>query len=213
MQQMVVNNRGEVGILEVVAVDGKTFFDLLLDKIIDDGIGLTATRRSQYGDRTKRIHHVYPSPVPFLAIIESGRQIDRVLVFQEPCLLHKGLVLLIEDILHQVVLQESAHIESRHQQTNIAYGYRKSIENRIRLYGQRQGEYPPIEEEKDKAGAHECPYLRPSDMLLFHALCTQTGKPHQYQRKELGVKHISEQPRRAVEIHQYPVHHTDIHAP
>ena len=38
MQQMVVNNRGEVGILEVVAVDGKTFFDLLLDKIIDDGI-------------------------------------------------------------------------------------------------------------------------------------------------------------------------------
>lgn len=40
MQQMVVNNRGEVGILEVVAVDGKTFFDLLLDKIIDDGIDL-----------------------------------------------------------------------------------------------------------------------------------------------------------------------------
>ena len=26
---------------------------------------------------------------------------------------------------------------------------------------------------------------------VFHALCTQTGKPHQYQRKELGVKHIS----------------------
>ena len=46
MQQMVVNNRGEVGILEVVAVDGKTFFNLLFDEIIDDGIGLTATRCS-----------------------------------------------------------------------------------------------------------------------------------------------------------------------
>ena len=191
MQQMVVNNRGEVGILEVVTVDGKSFLDLLFDEIIDDSIRLTATRRSQYGDSSERIDHVYPAPVPFLAVIESGRQIDRVLVFQKSCFLHKGFVLLIEDILHQVVLQESAHIESRHQQTNIAYGYRKSIESRVRLYGQRQGEYPPIEEEKDKAGAHECPYLRPSDMLLFHTLCTQTGKPHQYQRKELGVKHIS----------------------
>ncbi len=32
---MVVNNRGEVGILEVVAVDGKTFFNLLFDEIIN----------------------------------------------------------------------------------------------------------------------------------------------------------------------------------
>ena len=46
MQQMIVHNRGEVGIFEVVAVDGKTFFDLLLDEIIDDGIGLTAARCS-----------------------------------------------------------------------------------------------------------------------------------------------------------------------
>ena len=45
MQQMVVNNRGEVGILEVVAVDGKTFFDLLLDKIIDDGIVYVVKRK------------------------------------------------------------------------------------------------------------------------------------------------------------------------
>ena len=191
MPQMVVNNRGEVGILEVVAVDGKTFLNLLLDKIIDDGIGLTATRRSQYGDRTERIDHVYPAPVPFLAIIESGRQIDRILVLQKPCLLHKGFILLIEDILHQVVLQESAHIESRHQQTHIPDGHRKGVESCIGFNGQRQGEYPPIEEEKDKADAHECPYFRPRDMLLFHALCTQAGKPHQYQCKELGVKHIS----------------------
>ena len=174
MQQVIVHNRREVGIFEVVTVDGKPLLNLLLDEIVDDSIGLTAARRSQDGDRTERIHHVYPPLVPFLAVIESGRQIDRVLVFQKPCLLHKGFVLLIEDILHQVVLQEAAHVESRHQQTNIAYGYRKSIESRIRLYGQWQGKYPPIEEEKDKAGAHECPYLRPSDMLLFHTFRTQT---------------------------------------
>ena len=50
-------------------------------------------------------------------------------------------------------------------------------------------------------------------MLLFHAFRTQTGKPHQYQCKEFGVEHIAKQPRRAVEVHQYPIHHTDIHAP
>ena len=42
MQQMIVHNRGEVWILEVVAVDGKSFLNLLFDEIIDDGIGLTA---------------------------------------------------------------------------------------------------------------------------------------------------------------------------
>ena len=82
MQQMVVHYRGEVGILEVITVDGKTFLNLLLDEIIDDGIGLTAARRSQDGDRTKRIDDIYPAPVPFLTIIEPGRKIDRVLVFQ-----------------------------------------------------------------------------------------------------------------------------------
>ena len=46
------------------------------------------------------------------------------------------------------------------------------VESRIGFNGQRQGEYPPIEEEKDKADAHECPYFRPRDMLLFHTFRT-----------------------------------------
>ena len=106
-----------------------------IDEIIDNGIGLTATRCPQDGYCTEGIDDVYPAPVPFLVIIESGRQIDRVLVFQKPCLLHKGFVLLIEDILHQVVLQEAAHIESRHQQTYIPYGYRKGVESCIGFNG------------------------------------------------------------------------------
>lgn len=40
MQQVIINNCREVGILEVVAVDGKPFLNLLLDEIIDDGIGI-----------------------------------------------------------------------------------------------------------------------------------------------------------------------------
>lgn len=92
-------------------------------------------------------------------------------------------------------------------------GYRKGVESRIGFNGQRQGKYPPIKEEKDKADAHEYHYFRPCDMLLFHTLCTQTGKPHQHQRKEFGVEHIAKQSRRAVEVHQNPVHHTDIHTP
>ena len=134
---MVVNNRREVRIFEVVAVDGKSFLDLLFDEIIDDGIGLTATRSPQYGDRTERIDHVYPSFIPLLVVIETGRQIDRILVFQKPCFLHKGFVLLIEDIFHQVVLQQTAHVESCHQQAHISYGYRKGIESCIGFNGQR----------------------------------------------------------------------------
>ena len=79
---MIIHNRGKVGILEVVTVDGKSLFDLLFDEIIDDGIGLTTTRCPQYGDRTERIDYVYPTLVPSLAVIESGREIDRVLVLQ-----------------------------------------------------------------------------------------------------------------------------------
>src|SRR3712207_8722418 len=44
-----------------------------LDEIVDDGIGLTAARCPQNGYRTERIDHVYPALVPFLSIIETGR--------------------------------------------------------------------------------------------------------------------------------------------
>ena len=109
MQQVIINNCREVGILEVVAVDGKPFLNLLLDEIIDDGIGLTAARRSQYGDRTERIHHVYPA-FPFLSPVpEFGRQVNGILVFHKAGFLHERFILGIENVLQQIVLQQTAN--------------------------------------------------------------------------------------------------------
>jgi len=63
MQQMVVNNRGEVGILEVVAVDGKTFFDLLLDEIIE--ILEVSTKFWQQNKAELNKIGYYTSPMPW----------------------------------------------------------------------------------------------------------------------------------------------------
>ena len=120
VHHMVVGNHREVGKLEVIDIHGVPLLDLLLDEVVYNSIGLTATRCTEDDGCTERIHDIYPAFVPLLFIVEPCGQIDRVVICQKPCFLHKTLVLVVEDIFHQVVLQESAHPKSSHQQTDIA---------------------------------------------------------------------------------------------
>ena len=64
-------------------------------------------------------------------IVKTCRQIDRILVHHEFGLLHETLVLIIEDIFHEVVFQEPANPESSHQQADITRCHCKNVQRGI----------------------------------------------------------------------------------
>ena len=108
---MVVSNHREVGKLEIVHILRIPLFNLLLDEGVYHGVGFSAARSTQYDGRTKRIYHVNPTVVPLLPVIETGGQVDGILVFKQACFLHERFVLLIEHIVHEVVFQQAAHVK------------------------------------------------------------------------------------------------------
>ena len=120
VQKMVVGNHGEVGKLEVVHIHRVTLLYLLLDEIVHHGIRLAAARRAQHDGGAEGINHVDPAPVPTLAVVEACGQVHGIVVLQQPCLLHETLVFRVEHILHQIVLQQTAHPQPAHQQAYVA---------------------------------------------------------------------------------------------
>ena len=69
--------------------------------------------------------------------------------FHQSGFLHKALVLRVEHIIHQVVLQQSAHPYATHQQADIANGEREDIERSCSNFSYGQYQQPPVEKEKD----------------------------------------------------------------
>ena len=48
LKQMIVSNLGKVGKLVIIDIHGKAFFNLLLDIVVHDGVGLTRTRCAEH---------------------------------------------------------------------------------------------------------------------------------------------------------------------
>ena len=100
VKQMIVSDFRQIGKLIIITVERKTFLDLLFYVTVYHRIRLAAARCSQYKAGTERVHDIYPAIIPFLLIVEPGRQIYRILVLDKPCFLHETLVLCIKDIIH-----------------------------------------------------------------------------------------------------------------
>ena len=71
--QVVVGDDGEVVELEVVDIHRKSLLDLLLDELIDYGIGFSRTGRSQHDRRAEGIDDVDPTRMPLSFVIEQRR--------------------------------------------------------------------------------------------------------------------------------------------
>ena len=213
VNQMVVGNHREVGKLEVVNILTESLFNLLLDERVYYGIGFSRTRRAEYDGCTERIHDIDPAVIPFFLVIETGGQINGIFIGEQVRFLLETFVLVVENIVHEVVLQQAAYVQPRHQEADIADRHRENIDSGIRLYAQWQRQYPPIQEKEHKPHAHERPDFRPCDFFLLHARRTQTGQSEQQDGEQFGVNDTAEQPRRAVEVHQDFIHHADVHAP
>ena len=101
-------NGGKVWVLVVVAVERIALLNLLLDEVVHHGIRLAAAWCTEYDSGTKRVDYVNPTSVPFLLVVETCWKVDGILVLHQPCFLLKALVFVVENVLHQMVLQKSA---------------------------------------------------------------------------------------------------------
>ena len=173
VHQVVVSDGGKVAELEVIDVHRVRFFNHLLDKAVYHGIRLSAARSAQYDGSAERVYHVDVPVVPLLPVIETCRQIDRILAFDKPRFLHEALVLVVEHVIHEVGAQEAAHPRAGHQEADIARRHRSGIEGYVGFHGQRQGEHPPVQEEQGQPCGKHRPNPAPRDFFLLHALCTQ----------------------------------------
>ena len=118
---MIVGYLRQIGELIVVDIHRKAFLYLLLDVVVHNSVRLARTRCTEYHRGAEGIDYVNPALVPFLLIVKTCGEIDGILILHQSCFLHETLVLRIEYIIHQVVLQQSAHPYTCHQQTDIAH--------------------------------------------------------------------------------------------
>lgn len=121
------------------------FFYLLFDELINNRIGLPAARTSDNDGRTLGIDDIDPTVVPFFLVIETGGQIDGILVLDQAGLLHKAFVLVVEYIVEQVVLQQAADPDTRRQQAEVADGKGEDIERSADYKRHGQFQQPPVE--------------------------------------------------------------------
>ena len=185
----------------------------MFDKTVYHGIRLSAARCAQYDGRTERVYYVDISVVPLLPVIEACGQVHRILVLDEPRFLHEALVLHVEHVFHEVGAQKATHPCAGHQQADIARRNGGGVQCRVCLYGQRQGQYPPVQKKQHQPCCKHRPNPCPRDFFLLDPLRAQTRECQQHQRKKFRIKNGAEQSCGAVEVQQYPVHHADVDAP
>ena len=133
-------------------------------------IRLAATRRSQYKTGTERVYNIYPAIIPFLLIVEPGRQIYRILVLDKPCFLLETFVFRVKDIIHEVVFQQPGHPRTRHEHTDIAHRQCGDIKHGVRRMWQRKFQQPPVQEEQSYSRHKAAMYLRPRFFPSFTPL-------------------------------------------
>jgi len=212
-EQVVVGDGGEVGKFEVVDELRIAFFYLLFDELINNRIGLPAARTSDNDGRTLGIDDIDPTVVPFFLVIETGGQIDGILVLDQAGLLHKAFVLVVEYIVEQVVLQQAADPDTRRQQAEVADGKGEDIERSADYKRHGQFQQPPVEKEEHGADGQDCPDMHPFNLFFLDTFGSDTREGKEHHTKELGVERIGKKPGGAVEVQEYLVHGSDIDAP
>lgn len=109
-----------------IDIHGESLFNLLLDVVVYDGVRLARAGCAEH--HSKRIDDIDPSGLPFLPIIETRREVDGVRVRHQAGLLHETFVLHIEDVVHEVVLQQTTRPHTRHQEADISHRKREDVE-------------------------------------------------------------------------------------
>ena len=71
-----------------------------------------------------------PMFLPAGVVMETGRKVHRILVRHQPCLLHEGLVLLVEHVIHQPASQKAAGPHACGQEADVTRGDGGDVQQR-----------------------------------------------------------------------------------
>jgi len=118
--QVVVGDDGQIVELEVVDIHRETFLDHLLDIVVDDGIALAGTGRTQHDAGPKGVDDIDPAGVPPFPVVEERGKIDRVFVLDQPRFLHETFVLVVERIVRHSAREQPSEPDARREQADIA---------------------------------------------------------------------------------------------
>ena len=119
MQQMVVGDARQVVEFVVVDKHRETFFDVLLDVVVQYGEALAAARSSENLCRPKRIDDIDPSLPPCSFVTIARRKVDRAIAPQIAFLLKKTLILVVERIVGKRLFEQAPRPYSCGQQAEI----------------------------------------------------------------------------------------------
>ena len=160
----------------IIDIHRECLLDLLLDVVVYDGVRLARSGCAEHHCGAKRIDDIDPSGLPFLPIIEARREVDGVFVRHQAGLLHEAFVLHIEDVVHEVVLQQTACPRPGHEQADESGGEGREIQPGARVRPDRQAERPAVQEEQQGARGGDSPDARPGDPLRSDALRAEAGE-------------------------------------
>lgn len=184
-EQVVVGDGGEVGKLEVIDELGEALFNLLFDVGIDHGKGFAGTGSTEDDTGTEGIDYVDPAVIPLLLVVETGGQIDGIFICEQAGFLHETLVLVIEYVVEQVVLQQTAYPDTCRQQAEVADAERQYIKRCAHHKRYGQVKQPPVEKEQDKTDGQDYPYMYPFYLFFFHPFRSEAGQGKEHHTKSL----------------------------
>src|SRR5690606_41432951 len=127
---MVVGNSRKVIKLEIVDIHTEPFLDVLFDVVIYNSIRFSRTRSTQHNRGTKRIDHINPAIIPFAFVVKLSWQVNGILILHQLGFLLETLVFTIENIVHQIVAEQSAHPYPCHEQCYISHSRSKDVKDR-----------------------------------------------------------------------------------
>ena len=167
-QQVIVSQRTQVRIFEIIEISTISLFDKLLYVIVNHRERLAAAGRSDHY-ATAEYGNIYPAVKILSPIAEQRRQVHRIFVRKQACFLHKGFVFVVENIVQEVVPQKSPHPYSgcKHEQVapEQGCGVPRYAHTERGMYAQQ----PAVEKIEDKAREGCRGNMRPADFLRLNA--------------------------------------------
>lgn len=167
-QQVIVSQRTQVRIFEIIEISTISLFDKLLYVIVNHRERLAAAGRSDHY-ATAEYGNIYPAVKILSPITEQRRQVHRIFVRKQACFLHKGFVFVVENVVQKVVPQKPPYPYSgrKHEQITREQGCGVP---RYAHAGHCMYTQKPIVEKVEEEASEACRAdMRPADFLRLNA--------------------------------------------
>lgn len=167
-QQVIVSQRAQIRIFEIIEISTISLFDKLPYVIVNHRERLAAAGRSDH-HTTAENGYIYPAAEALSPVAEQRRQVHRIFILDQPGFLYKGLVFVVENVVQKVVPQKPPHPYPCREHEQVAReqgcGVPRYAHTERGVYAQQ----PAVEKVEDKAREGCRGNMRPADFLRLNA--------------------------------------------